>query len=304
MNVIQFNTKQIRTASSFDELEDWQLLKIAPLLLDTELKKVRALARAERQKRRKKRNPGIISLVNSEFYSIRLQMLFILMRLRWNIPLQLWLWRNVDISHYVAIMNDQESKVVDWLFTAGLTAQRFPSVRVGLKKFIGPRESFRNLTYLEYTFAHSRYVAWLDNPTRENLQLFFAVLYRPERKDYPKGHLKYNADPRMPFDSVATDEHASNFDRLDERVMLVAVLWWQGCSEAKRKKYRHVYTGGKAEDPLTPKQVIIKLAGSAKQQDIDGICNSLYDNVMEDLDMNNKEAADRKREQKTKRRRA
>jgi hypothetical protein len=301
MNLLQLGNSTYKLPSKVDELSNWQLKRIAPLLLGRDLKQLRTLAKKEKEKRKKSKNPAMVMLVNAEFYHIRLQMLFILLDLRWKFGLQFWLWRNMSPDLYAQVLN-HEDKVVDWLFSAELTEQRFPAVWIMGKKFLGPRKEFRNLTYLEYTFAHSRYVAWLEEPTRENLQLFFGVLYRAERKDVPRGHRLHNADAREEFDSVKTDEHAKTFKHLDERVMLCAVLWWQGCSGLKRRRYKHVYSGGAVDDPLTPKQVIIKLAGSAKANDIEAICNSLYDNVMEDLDMHNKEAQERKMNEQQKKR--
>lgn len=290
MNSLQFNTMDVKVPSKFSEMSLWQLKRVVPLLLAKHLDELRNIGASEMKKKKKsKRNGAVIHLISSEFFAVRLQLLFILLNLRFKFRLQFFLWRKMTPDLYFGILTHQDN-VVDWLFKHELTEQLVPSVRVLGKKYLGPRANFHSMSYLEYTMAHARYVAWLNDRSRENLQRFFAVLYRPERNDVLKTDRRYSRDAREVFDPIKTDEKANVFKYLDERVMLIAVLWFKCCTAKKMALYPHVYTGETAEKPLTPKQVIIKLAGSSDDDAVLGICDAPYDNVMEDLDMKNAEA--------------
>jgi hypothetical protein len=289
MNTIQLNSYSVKLPDCWEELSVKQTKRLALTLLGNDMRKLRA----KYKELKLEKNPESISafLAHSESYHLRIQMLWILMNIRWNFRIAWFvLWR-MKAEHYAMILN-KEPKLIDWLLHKPLTKQVMPTVQVGLINLIGPRDYLGGVSFGEFEMAQHRYTAWLKSRSRKHLQMFFQILYRQERHDVPRHSVVYYRDRRKPLNEITSDKDSSRLSKLSESTMLVAVLYWQGCLQQAQINYPYVFTGSsKSKASSNPGELILSLAGSAKRSDVEEIAATDYHNVMIKLNADNRQAA-------------
>lgn len=120
-----------------------------------------------------------------------------------------------------------------------LTENKLPLVRVGMfSKWQGPADGLGDLTIEEFAFAFSAYVSFCQRKLDRDLDLLFAILYRPKNKNYLKDgekreHFKYQlVDVRM---------HAAS--KVKYEVKYAVYLFFAGVMNyfGNHKQYRKIF---------------------------------------------------------------
>jgi hypothetical protein len=100
---------------------------------------------------------------------------------------------------HVAMVLQGDDNPVKFCFTGGPVTNPTPWMRVWFRKWIGPRELLKGVTYGEYLYAHELYKAWTQTGKKELLLRMWATLYRVERTDVERGSAKWHTDQRKEF---------------------------------------------------------------------------------------------------------
>lgn len=293
MNTLELNGHQWQMPSDWSELSAAQIRKLATVLLSEEM---RALGNTP------KNQPLEDLLRAADYYALRIKVLMVLLNPRWKWRLAWYIRYRLRPEHYAQILDSTDTPV-DWAFKVKLVENRFPVVRVGLKKYHGPGRYLQGIEFWEYQFAMQRYSTYMKKRDRKSLQKFFCILYRAERKDVPRNSAEYAADSREEFIDTRSDALAARFDRAPETVMLAAVLLWQGCLRQLEADYPFVFNRKKKKGGGgNPAELIMSLAGSSKKSDVAEQAKAPVHNVLTDLNRRNRESETQMEELKRKRR--
>ena len=288
MNKLQLNSNTLLLADDWSKCTVSQIKRLASILLGTDIVKLR-----KRVKELKlEQNPSSLSalLVNTDSYYLRINMLLILMNLKWKFKATLFVLFRMKAEHYAQILTNNP-ELVDWVMDKPLVKQMLPTVQVGTTNLIGPRDYLGGILFGEFEMIQNRYTAWLKTRNRLHLQQIFNILYRKERQDVPKNSVTYHRDRREALNEITTDKESERLSKIDESIMLVAVLYWQGCLLKLRTDYPHVFTGAKSAGKSNPGELIIALAGSVKPTDIKEAANADIHTVMMKLNKENRDAS-------------
>ena len=120
-------------------------------------------------------------------------------------------------------------KTVDFLTQdSRLTVNRFPSVRVGWRRFFGPSNSGYNITWLEFINAEGMFYAF--NLTREEkfLRQLCAILYRRQKKHFRPLSEDYNGDRRQRFNDFTYQSRARWFRFVSREKLMCIYIFYAG----------------------------------------------------------------------------
>jgi len=202
-------------------------------------------------------------------------------------------WSALTDEHFAMMLASDENPV-GWVWDVRLTRQLQPTVRVGLRTYIGPKNYFMGMCWGEYLFAQDCYTDWLKTGKRDKLVQMFATVYRPERTDVAKHSPEYADDAREQFVPQWMAGRAQRMARLDDGVLLAFVLYWRGCHAKMRKRYRWLFMGeeGEGSDIGT---VLVMSAKSASSADVKEAALSPLHNVLRRMDKQAQMDAKRKK---------
>ncbi|MDX5510635.1 MAG: hypothetical protein LPK01_00315 [Hymenobacteraceae bacterium] len=136
--------------------------------------------------------------------------------------------------------------------TKELTAQLLPWVKIPgcfNRKYYGPRERLRNISFLEFIFADTYFIHYTQNQEEELLNKFIACLYR-ERTwcHFIKRKLpNYSGDIRQPFNENLIEERARLLAKLPVEEKFAILTWYRGCRDYLEKEYPHVFSSDNQE---------------------------------------------------------
>lgn len=121
-----------------------------------------------------------------------------------------------------------------------LTRQLMPWVRTRWfrRRLFGPAAGLRNISFLEFVFADSFFIAYCQSQDVAWLHKLLAVLYRP-------GRLWGGAaagDRRVPFNENLLARNVARVARLPQYVQLAIFTWYRGCRHAWEQRYPLVFT--------------------------------------------------------------
>lgn len=147
-----------------------------------------------------------------------------------------------------------------------LTEQLLPEVKVGSRRFVGPRSSFRNLLFGEFIFADTYFRAWATHRSAAALDLFLATLYRPAVPGLGPSDPRWRGDRREEFNEHRTEYLASKLTSLPDAQKLAITTWYRGCRTQLELEFPEVFELHE-EANRRPKgdwgQVLRKLSGGA-----------------------------------------
>lgn len=279
---ITINNRSAAQANCWHEATPQMAKSLAPFLLGTKAEELHAAV--ELSKKGKGENPERIEAANFAYMQIAAPMLWCITQSSdprfWNEVAKL------EPEHYAMIIASEENPTA-WCMDIQLVKQLIPSITYNGRKYIGPRDYFKGVTFGEYLTAQARYTDWLKEPTAANLAQFFGILYRPERTDVSKESEAYADDARTPFISANIQEKAKVFEKYNEQTMLVAVLYWRGCHAQMRTKYSYIFNGTSSKSS-NPGEIVISLAKSPGKEDVEQIWRAPLHNIMTKLNTDSK----------------
>ncbi|QCR23071.1 hypothetical protein [Pontibacter sp. SGAir0037] len=138
----------------------------------------------------------------------------------------------------------------DFLFSSNnLTKQLLPAIGSRFRKWYGPKERFRNLSFLEFIFADTYHLRFIKTGDPDCLHKLLAVLYRPKVGFHfiRKRLSSYSGDIREPFNEHLLEARAAQMQRLPEDVKLAVLAWYRGCRNRLEQTYDLVFTSENEE---------------------------------------------------------
>jgi hypothetical protein len=132
----------------------------------------------------------------------------------------------------------------DWVFEKqDLTKQLLPKIRVGwFSSVFGPGDRLNDIDIEEFSFAFAAYGSYMRTQKDEDLNNLVAVLYRPASDDFHK-----TGDIREPFVVKKIAARARKISAVPYQYKQAVLLYFIGCMELLRKRYKHVFSGAKKE---------------------------------------------------------
>jgi hypothetical protein len=289
---IEINGRTAKYAQSWNELPAVQLMRLAPIVLGEEMKAWRGAV--ELAEKGKGKNPQRRAAAMQAYMQVACQVLPLVLDGDAGFRFKRELVK-LGPEHYAMIIGTpkEEGNPVQWTFTGGPVVQHIPIIKVRGEAWHGPKDFLGAVTFIEYLTAEERYKQWQDGGGREALQKFVAQLFRPVRKDVKRDSKEWKGDVREPHVASVCDGRAALLADADEGQLLAVALYWRGCNERLRVRFPHVFNRqGKGKS--NPQRVILRLAGSVKNEDVEGVSYAPVRNVMEQLEMMNEDAIERK----------
>lgn len=138
------------------------------------------------------------------------------------------------------------SWLTDFLFDEHLafTKQLLPWVRDKWwqRKLYGPTDGLANLSFLEFVYADSYFIAYAQTGAAQWLHHLVATLYRPQRRPYRPHAADYSGDRRQDFNPALIDARLAEAARLSQAEQLAILTWYRGCRRALEQRYEAVFT--------------------------------------------------------------
>ncbi len=273
---ITLNGIKAQHANGWLEAQPDMAQKMAPLLLGQQADDLQEKIRIS--KLSKGKDPERIDEANAAYMNIMSPLLWIITRG------ELKFWKQVaklQPKHYAMIIGSDDNPA-KWCMQVELIRQLFPKIRHKGKTYLGPREYMRGMSFGEYLTAQARYSEYIKSKKKEDLAQFFGILYRPERTDVSKESEEYANDARAIFIASRIQKEAKIFETFETDIMLVAVLYWQGCHAKMRKQYYHIFKGTSSKK-TDPGEVVVNLAKSPGKQDVKDITDAPVHNILRKL---------------------
>ena len=172
---------------------------------------------------------------------------------------RLWSWVKLLIL-LLRVPSSQLKTYASFLYkTDDLT--RFPKkICSGFGFLYGPADRLSNITINEYAHADLFYYRWRKTKNVQDLNRLVSVLYRPKAKE---GH---SSDKRRAFNGSELKFHARRAQKLSLKTKRVVAMAFQGSRTLIVTRYKHVFkrsTGGENYVPLT--KIIASMAGGDPQ---------------------------------------
>jgi len=230
MHTVQIGTRVKPVAASWDELSPKQLLALMPVVY------------------------GLYPNQTAQ----RLRVLPLLLGITPTFLLKLTAVQVVEISWLADFVLDEPCT---------LTAQLLPvlSRKWYEHDLYGPTAGLDNLTFLEFVFADSYFVAHCRAPEAGWLDKLLAVLYRPERRRYRPTAPDYGGDRRQDFNENLLELNEKRVASLPEATKLAVLTFYRGCRHALEQAYPLVFAEA-GEQPASTggwDQVLREMSGQA-----------------------------------------
>lgn len=146
---------------------------------------------------------------------------------------------------------------LDFLFqNCQLTRNKFPKIRVGLRKLFGPTTKCYNITFAEFIHAERFNFEFSQTQSADALNKLCAILYRP------KARRPSSDDVRQPFNDYAYTRRARRFARVSPHLKLAIYLFYSASMGSMVKKFPNLFSGSRvsseAQNPVPALNETIK----------------------------------------------
>jgi hypothetical protein len=279
---LHLDNHSARYALKWAELETSQALKMAPILASTDGDNLRSML--NELKNSKDKNEVLTQKCNAQYMGIAMRLLRIVLDPDASLGFKYTIAKLLP-EHYARIIASEQNPI-QWCFTGGPIKQLVPSVFVNRTIYYGPRDFLGGIQFGEYLTIQDRYQTWTTTKQLSDLCRFFSVLYRPEDASLDKSSAAYHNDCRQAFVANVCDANASLFAKANINALYLAVLYWQGCHERLRVLFPKVFEGVSSGKSV-PGEVILRLAGSVRKNDVEEASQAPALNVMMYLNMDN-----------------
>jgi len=150
-----------------------------------------------------------------------------------------------------------------YLLDMGLTRNRMPAIRVGLRRFHGPANRCYNLTLREYLHAENALFAYGVTREFRYIDHLCAILYRPSGKGSSLG------DPRQPFNEFVSLQRRSWFRIVSREKRFLVFLFYSGCRMEFTREFPNLFSGSVTSSrPESPARDILHMVRILNNNDI------------------------------------
>lgn len=133
---------------------------------------------------------------------------------------------------------------VNWIYETPVTKPHIRSFTINNIAYLLPREDFKNVRIIEYSYANQFYDELFDKKSFKALNKVIASLCRPAKKDVDTESPDYDGDPRERFNPELIDQRAELFDNLPMEFKAYFLLLYNGCSEHIVKQFKPLFGEG------------------------------------------------------------
>lgn len=281
MNRLGIGTYHVLHPSKWDECTPDQVRRLALLTEGEAFRNWQARAKDAAAPRAE---------VDAEYYRLRIEAFLVLLQPKWR-PRLLWLMlTTLKAEHYVEYLNHPD-KPVDWVWHPGLTKTPFRSLRPSLlgPTYHGPKDGMADTTLYEFLSCAERYKAYVKTNSLRWAEEMIEILYRPLGPALSKDGVQ---QPPKRAD-IRTYDHARHKGwaaALDEGTRLSIIAWWKGNMAAMQKRYTVLFDGAPGKQAGNPEEMILRIAGSPKNTDVEEAATALIHNVLSDMNRQRREA--------------
>jgi hypothetical protein len=139
-----------------------------------------------------------------------------------------------------------------------LTTNRFPSLRILLKRYWGPENKMYNVTFLEFLSVEATIQKYHTSKNPLYLRQLAAILYRKQVKPYNPASPDYQGDRREKFNDYTFQKRAKRFGFLDTRKLYAIYIFYIGCRNHIMEKHPNLFES-KTTDAAAPADVVKNL---------------------------------------------
>ena len=144
-----------------------------------------------------------------------------------------------------------------------LTDNKFPSIRIGFRRFYGPIGDFSTLKGREWTDAADAFREYTQTNDSQYLDLLVAILWRPRNQKANPKREDWKGDYRIPYNPFTAEERAKEMAKLDYRIKLAILIWFRGCWEEWEQMFPRLFSGtGEQVENFGWKETMQKLTGN------------------------------------------
>lgn len=155
-------------------------------------------------------------------------------------------------------------KSVDFLIgDCRLSVNRFPSFRIGLRRYYGPSNKCYNITLNEYIHAAANMYKYQVTEDFKHIDTLCAILYRPKKRG------SHDSDPRESFDDYRHLNNQQRFTRIPMYKKLAVMMFFIGCQYELNKAFPHLLSNSTiSSEPLNPVPHLQKMVRLLNTDDI------------------------------------
>lgn len=196
---------------------------------------------------------GLLFSGPSDPYRLKIELLRILMGLKWHHLLVIGSERLIDLFPFVEFV---ESEIE-------LTQNKIDDLKLSGTRYFGPIGDFSTLSGEEWTEADEAYIEFSRTGDQASLDRMMAVLYRPWLKGmYPKNPA-WMEDYRVPFSEGSVKNRLPIMATVPMPVKLAVLLWWKGCRREWESIFERVFKEkGEGPESFGWQETMLKLSGS------------------------------------------
>jgi hypothetical protein len=185
-------------------------------------------------------------------------------------------------------------ETLNFLFEeVSLTRNLLPTIKTGLRTYVGPLDAMKNCTFGEFTMANSLLDSFTSTKDQKYLDEMVAVLYRPKKWFwFIRKNFTDNQDPRKKFVNRSLKKRCARMTPLNYHVKYSVFLFFSGVLNSLPDLYPFVYQqkGDSGGEDNGWASLIISLAdGKTDDKSLETIMNSNLYNVLIGLNKKSKE---------------
>lgn len=188
-----------------------------------------------------------------DIYRLRIELLRIVMQLKWHHLLLIGGERLIDLFPFVRFI---ESEI-------NLTDNKITDIKLAGVRCFGPIGDFSTLTADEWTDADDAFVAFRQSNDPADLDIFVAILFRPTVPGLtPRSH-NWQNDHRQPYNEYAVPWRVKHMESVPLATKLAVLLWYQGCRREWEELFERVFQSkGDGPESFGWQETVLKLSGS------------------------------------------
>ena len=198
---------------------------------------------------------------------VRIRLLRALLRLPWQLLAVLEPFQLAVLQSWLLFLFAPD--------TPGPVRQLLPTLRLPWRRdwlrrrWIGPRDSLRNLSFGEFIFADTYFCRYVATQQVSFLDKLVATLYRRPRRD---GRALDAGDARRPFNEHLLDTAAGQLTHLPLPARLGIVTWYAACRHQLQGEFPDLFEAAEEDAETSPAfggggpdwgRVLRKLSGGA-----------------------------------------
>ncbi len=196
---------------------------------------------------------GLLYSGTEDLYKFRIELLRILIGLKWHHLLSIGSERLIDLYPFVQFI---ESEI-------RLTQNKIQYLKLQGKRYFGPIGDFSTLTGEEWTEADECFIEFHSSGDVAELDKMMAILFRERIKGISPKSENWANDYREPFSEARVTNRIPVMAKVPLTVKMAVLLWWKGCRREWEEVFERVFKSkGEGPQSFGWQETLLKLSGS------------------------------------------